>query len=589
MGIKNDAVALGLCAVALALLLALWPEAPRRYTIGTPGDEVVALRFWPPDTALEGPARWTRAAGTLRQFGREASGPALVTLRLNGLGGPAPPLVTLSQDSTVLARMEVPPGWRRYHMPCRPPQAPWGTPLLHLQSIAPGSPDAPERGVAVSELASRPLGGRRALPTLERAGLYTCILLLLFALSRQARRAGPILRPWLPALLIGTLLRVAWAQAGLHRIEWDAVEYHLLAAQVAAGQPYGLQLWSPGWPMVLGLLYRHAGASVRAGVWLNVALSVATTLLCGLLARRLFGARAGGFCVWLVALMPSFIMLNALLMYEVWLQFLLVLGLWLALRGPWRWTTSLALACVAALAALVRPFWLPLPLLLWWVARGVGRPAGGWRPLVAAQLGALLLLSPWVIAASAGAGQLVPVAANGGVNLWIGNSPGATGGYILPPPQLSDPRNAGRAQDEALAYIRDHPDDVARLLPEKLEYLLREEYSDGIMNTGALAPDAVAYIRRLMQLSYLVVCVLAIGAIGALLQRDRRLLYPLALFAYNIASYLPFFGDARYRWPLQFLLILYAAALPSLLRAGAQPRRRPAHPAASTARRPQAG
>jgi hypothetical protein len=283
--------------------------------------------------------------------------------------------------------------------------------------------------------------------------------------------------------------------------------------------------------------------------------------------------------------MPSFIMLNALLMYEVWLQFLLALGLWLALRGPWRWPAILALACIAALAALMRPFWLLLPLLLWLVARGMGKPAGEWRLLLAAQLGALLLLSPWVIGASTSAGKLVPVATNGGVNLWIGNSPGATGGYVEPPPELSDPRNAERAKDEAVAYIREHPGQAARLVPRKLEYLMGEEYSDGIMNTGALAPETVAYIRQLMQLSYLVICVLALGGICLLLRRDWRLLYPLALFAYNTASYLPFFGDARYRWPLQFLLILYAAALPGLLQAQPEPQRRPIHPPARTTRR----
>jgi hypothetical protein len=78
-------------------------------------------------------------------------------------------------------------------------------------------------------------------------------------------------------------------------------------------------------------------------------------------------------------------------------------------------------------------------------------------------------------------------------------------------------------------------------------------------------------IKTLSNTFYWIILALAIASIVLLLQRRMyRSLMPMLLFLYNALSYLPFTGQLKYRWPLQFILIFYAAALPSLVKASAK-------------------
>ncbi|MCU0493961.1 MAG: hypothetical protein MUD01_20415 [Chloroflexaceae bacterium] len=306
-------------------------------------------------------------------------------------------------------------------------------------------------------------------------------------------------------------------------------------------------------------------------------MSLATVLAGALLAGALFGRQTMLASAWLLALLPSYIAVNVMLVYEVWLQLLLVLALLLALRRPWRWPTLLALAGLAALATLVRPFWLLLPVLLWLVClpRSTRRTQRSFWDfsapsavnMLAIQTAAVLLLLPLVVFQSMQAGQFVPISANSGVNLWIGNSANAYGGYFLPPDEISDPRNDRQVRDEVLAYALANPGHVLGLMPHKLRFLFDREYFEGIVTTGRLSESQLGLLLHLADGSYFLLLGLALASVALLLMRQQwGLLAPLLLFAYNIASYVPFFGDARFRWPVQFLLVIYAAALPALLR-----------------------
>ncbi len=381
------------------------------------------------------------------------------------------------------------------------------------------------------------------------------------------------LRPspaWLAAasaLALGAGLRVGWLLLDPHLIVFDEQVYHDLAARLAEGLPFGLEIWPPGWPMALGLAYRLFGARPAVGMVLNLLASLAVMLLVWRTAARLLGPRGGLVALWLAALMPSFVVLHVVLGYEVWLQLLLALACWLPLARGWRWSTALALAAITALAALVRPFWLALPLLLALCLRPAA-PAPRPGPVALALLGALALVLPWVVHVSLLAGRAVPIAPNGGVNLWIGNNPAATGTFMRVPAHLEGPQADPQAAHEALDYIRAHPGQTLALLPHKLWYLLSlEGYSASryplINRPGAPVPAwLAAHLGALMNGSYWLLSLAALAGAAKLAWRRRWHLFgPLSIFAFNLLIYLPFFGFSRYRWPAQFILILYVAAL----------------------------
>ncbi|GAB4204423.1 MAG: hypothetical protein OHK0022_29560 [Roseiflexaceae bacterium] len=366
---------------------------------------------------------------------------------------------------------------------------------------------------------------------------------------------------------MGIGLRIGWLLLEPHQIVFDEQVYHGLAARLAAGEPFGLEIWPPGWPMVLGLAYRLFGAQPTVGMALNLLASLAVMLLVWRLAAHMLGPRGGLVALWLAALMPSFVVLNVVLGYEVWLQLLLALACWLVAARGWRWSTVLALAAITALAALVRPFWLALPLLLSLCIRPAG-PGSRPAPLALALLGALALLLPWLVHVSLLAGRPVPVAPNGGMNLWIGNNPNATGTFMRIPASLEGPQADPLATREALAYIRAEPLRAVALLPRKLWYLLSIEGYSATRYPLVNHPEArvpnwlAANLGTLMNGSYWLLSLAALaGAIRLALRRRWHLFGPLLIFGFNLLCYLPFFGFSRYRWPAQFILIIYAAFL----------------------------
>jgi hypothetical protein len=616
-GGRYGAVAGGLISVfAVALVLAARSPALEPVGLAALSAPFTSEGFWPSEQTGHSSLRWTDGKGTIKLFGYETAQALAVALRIVG----APELskhttqLGLHTSQQHLIQVALPPNWRTYHLLVTPKASRWETPQLQLVSATTraGAEDGRNIGVAVrGPIQVTILYRWLPVPVLERSlffattvylvavwlrravatrWLYKALLgLSIVLLGVGAAIAGPTttayhvpvqwaiviaaaglatLRWWIlfhPATVVGIVLRCLWIITDPHVIAWDEIEYHRLAVRLASGKPYGMQIWPPGWPITLNVYYRLFGPTIHAGPWLNFCGSVATILLVGLVTDRLFGRKASALSLWIISLMPSYILSNVLLMYEVWLQLLIVLALWLALRGTWTPGISISIACITALASLMRPFWIVLPLLLWLCTRLYRRQGPRMAQLALAQAVAALLITPWILYVSTLAGRFVPIALNGGVNLWIGNNPKATGGLIDPPGYLWDPRNEARARDEAIAYMIAQPWHAVALIPKKLSNLLTYEYFGDIVTSEQLPPEQVSQVRHLMNISYWIILAPALSSIALLIiRRQIRLLTPLILFGYNIASYLPFFGDSRYRWPLQFIVIIYAAALPTI-------------------------
>jgi hypothetical protein len=87
-----------------------------------------------------------------------------------------------------------------------------------------------------------------------------------------------------PPLAIGLLLRAAWLVCEPQPLILDGVAYHTLGLRLAQGEPYGIQIWPPGWPMILGLLYRIPLPPLMLGLLFNTLLSTLLIILIGTVA-----------------------------------------------------------------------------------------------------------------------------------------------------------------------------------------------------------------------------------------------------------------------------------------------------------------
>jgi 4-amino-4-deoxy-L-arabinose transferase-like glycosyltransferase len=375
--------------------------------------------------------------------------------------------------------------------------------------------------------------------------------------------------------------------------------FHLdWARELAAGREFqqGPFFRAPLYPWFLALCLKLCGGSLMGVRLVQCGLGAATTVLTYGVARQLFDRRVatlaglGAATYWVLIYFDGELLLPTLSIP------LNLLALWLTLNlggderggsGPW----AAARAGVAwGLAAITRPnVLLFMPLLALWVlgvGRKGGRRPGSWAPCAWLTLGTLLPILP-VTAYNLFVGKdLVLISSQAGVNLWIGNHPGADGRTAKVPGTTSDDflgtagEAAGLAELEAGHSLT--PSEVSGHYTAKaLEYLTQHPLQavGGMLNKGALFlrdeeisnnqpvrffAQRFSAVTRWSPLGFSVL--LALGGLGlvlTLVHGPRRRLFPLwgFLLAYSL-SVVAFFVCSRFRAPiLPLLMILGGHAL----------------------------
>jgi tetratricopeptide (TPR) repeat protein len=188
---------------------------------------------------------------------------------------------------------------------------------------------------------------------------------------------------------------------------------------------------SPLYLYFAGMILAVTGGAVGAVLAVQALLGAAAVWLTGDAARRLFGEAAAVPAAALLALTGVVAFHEAVLLQAALDPFLAALTLWLLVRalGGERFAPFAAAGAALGLFALNRPNvlpWAAVAALLIVVSRGIR--AGG-KQAGALLLGVLLGVAPATLRNLAVAGEAVPVSSHGGLNLLIGNGPGADGTY----------------------------------------------------------------------------------------------------------------------------------------------------------------
>lgn len=209
----------------------------------------------------------------------------------------------------------------------------------------------------------------------------------------------------------------------------DDRAYHEWALRLARGEDEGgVFFLSPLLSHVLAALYAAVGE--RPAVWLGIqaVLGAFTAVSVTVVGARVFGRRAGLVGGGLVALHGPLVFATESVLTET-LHLALVWGALLAWprAGERGLARAAGVGLLAGLAVLARNYFvlaLPLWVLAMWPR---GRAA-----VLAFAAGAALGIAPATVHNLA-AGEPVLVTNSGGVNLWLGNHPGANGRMHLPP------------------------------------------------------------------------------------------------------------------------------------------------------------
>ncbi len=274
-----------------------------------------------------------------------------------------------------------------------------------------------------------------------------------------------------------------------------------IAASLAQGHgfsspfqiPTGPTSWEPPlYPFLIAAIFKLTGLYTHASaiilLTINSFFSAVTAVPVFYLARRSFGEKIATWSAWTWTLLPYAMYWAVKWVWETsisaFLLTLLLLITWRLADGA-RKREWVAWGVLWGIAALLNPSLLSvLPFAGIWILFQFRRH---WKPaLSSAALSALVfavVITPWLIRNYAIFHQPVFLRTNFGVELRMGNGPGAAGlsmGYFLHPThspfelaryeQMGELAYAAAMKHEAVDWIRSHPADFIRVSVARLVY-----------------------------------------------------------------------------------------------------------------------
>jgi hypothetical protein len=369
---------------------------------------------------------------------------------------------------------------------------------------------------------------------------------------------------------------------------------------------------SPLYPMILALLSplnAQADGSVVGWKVAQVFVSLALVWLVWDLGRRMYGAPAGRAAALVATLSPLWLYSTELIQYELWLATFITASVWCLVRwnpavgsgaGKWLLLAGLTGGLAALIQLKAAVLWAPV--LVYLLRRTLAAhpgDAGGKGMATALRAFALAasvflaaaIVPPglWGVRNLAIQGEFILGSTGSGGLLWMGNQPGATGGYMQLPrpdafyeylkryPEGSDRSRESRVYtDLAIDAIKRSP---ARFLDVSLVKLERfwwtitperlGEFSESRMTAflGGLVEDAgqVLFSKAFNLFTLTVLCAGTLlghrlsDKTGAASSWRMLVIGSIAVFW---LSHAPFIAEPRYRIPIAPLLhVLQGAGL----------------------------
>ncbi len=394
----------------------------------------------------------------------------------------------------------------------------------------------------------------------------------------------------LVALLSGLALALRLALVlAVERDEFvfnDTFFYGLTANSLANGDGFAFvpgvptAQWPPVFPLVLSFVFRLTGSHEQiVGELFNAVLGTLTVPLLYLLIRRVFGRREALVGAAVLAVLPGQILWTDVLLAETLYTFLLV-GFFLLLAVlPPRPSSAVALGAAIGLLTLTRGEGLllvPVVLAAWWPA--LPRRALLARAAVVVAMLAVVI-APWTIRNAIVMDAFIPLSTNSSTTLWSGHNPGATGGQSYASQDLIGRRSsdnpeveeAKNLRSEALEYMVSNPRRELELIPLKLLNLNRGDSwalewvnasESGRRPIGAEIGTPIRVAADFAYYGLLAATLASILLFWRALWRRPVTRGALVLFAGSLVMFgFVYYGNYRYRVPLEPLMILFAAPL----------------------------
>ncbi|MEC7948984.1 MAG: glycosyltransferase family 39 protein [Myxococcota bacterium] len=359
----------------------------------------------------------------------------------------------------------------------------------------------------------------------------------------------------------------------------DTLKYLGRANEILGGQWLGEGVYFHSSPVYGYLLALGLGSGVSspldmsAVVWFQLLVSAATAVLTWAVGRELGGPRAGLVAGLVYALSPGAVFYDGALLADFLLPMTVASVALVVARGPPSPSRLFCVGAVIGFGSLARPNLLVFlaPVLVW--ARGSS--GGSMRSMLGLVAGVSLFVLPVTARNALVGGDLVLISSNGGVNLFIGNGPDATGAFAAPPFWASalEARSTAAAEaavghdmtpsevsrfyaGEAFGWIAGHPQAYLGLVARRMWLFISAYEVPNHMDLNYFSRHSLV-LRGLPARWALVLPTAAAGLVWSY-RRERRhtlLLLMCAVYAGSIIGL--FFVTGRYRFPIMPILAIW--------------------------------
>jgi hypothetical protein len=379
-------------------------------------------------------------------------------------------------------------------------------------------------------------------------------------------------------LVIAIVIRILWACLVMVEPVSDSVMYDKFAMSISSGHGYAYPdgsltaYWPVGTSAVYAFLYLLFGKSYLPIVILNIVIGTSIVWFIYAIALRNFGQRTAIISALIVCLWPLLIQFTTILASELLFIFLLLFAIfiWGHQKIPVV-PRAVAWGALICAASFIRPIAYPLlvifPVLNWIKTRNLRI---SFISLIAGVLTASILFSPWVYRNYKLFNGFVLIAANDGVNLWMGNNPESDGSYMSAPRDLSQnelERN-NYLKAEAVSYILKNPVDYVKLSIKRFFITYKSETIGIHWNLSYLEKVVDSRVITAMKLISTVYwwMILLLGIVGIYLFIRKKKLEIFNPFTVIIVYFfmIPILtvGQDRYHMPIMpFFAIFFAYAV----------------------------
>lgn len=375
--------------------------------------------------------------------------------------------------------------------------------------------------------------------------------------------------------LIAVTLRIVWigALGDIQPVD-DGAWYLRAAHHIAEGDGYiyssmkhldrfdghPTAYWPVGYPAFLGGIFLVTGASPLSAQMANVMLGLISIAAVYSIALVIFDQRIALVTASVIAIYPEHIIYTALPIGETLYATLLLTGLaFFVYQHDLRAGLAFGLATLTKSQTVIFPALLYTGLIFC-VPHGERRTI--WRRLAISYVMLAIIVVPWITRNWWQFKTPIFVSTNGGLNLYIGHSDKAFGGYFYPE-QLFENEYANeaefdqRARNLAWDHIKAHPTHSLKLIPAKLLYLWGAEF-EGLATTEEYYPGISIpfWIRMISWIVYL--SVLIAGMVGAWRAGWCNAWPLVAVVSFLSLMAVVFFGTDRFHAPAMPLVIMFA-------------------------------